>query len=170
MIYTRLAEKKDMSLIETIIDEAKEVLRKNGSPQWQEGKPNKEMIISDMENKFGYVLIYQGNIVGYLAMINQEDEDYKILDNWEKKDNYVVIHRVAISSDYQGKGLANYFFSNIISIAISKGYSSIRIDTHRVNLSMQHLLKKFKFVYRGIVFVESDIDGERFAYELLMED
>lgn len=35
---------------------------------------------------------------------------------------------------------------------------------------MQALLEKFDFVYREIVYVASDIDGERFAYELVIED
>lgn len=169
VIYTRLAKKEDVPQIVSIIEEAKEVLRKGGSPQWQEGSPNEALICSDIEHDYGYVLVYNQAVVGYLAMINKEDEDYKILDNWKQEDNYVVIHRVAISSAYQGKGLASYFFSNILSIALSKGYTSVRIDTHRVNVTMQKLLEKFSFIYRGIVFVESNIDGERFAYELVME-
>lgn len=169
-MYTRLARKEDVPQIVTIIEEAKEVLRKSGSPQWQEGSPNESMIYEDIDNDYGYVLVYDTAVVGYLAMINQEDEDYKILSNWQQNSDYVVIHRVAISSNYQGRGLANYFFSNIFSIALSKGYSAVRIDTHRVNLTMQTLLEKFDFVYRGIVYVDSDIDGERFAYELVIED
>lgn len=101
-------------------------------------------------------------------MINQEDKDYSVLANWIQTNDYVVIHRVAISSDYQGRGLASYFFSNSISIALSQGYKSVRIDTHRMNTTMQNLLKKFNFIYRGLVFVDSDIDRERLAYELMM--
>lgn len=170
MIYTRLARKEDVPQIVTIIEEAKEVLKKSGSPQWQEGSPNESMVYDDIDHHYGYVLVYYNQVVGYLAMKNQEDEDYKILSNWQQTSDYVVIHRVAISSNYQGCGLANYFFSNILSIALSKGYSAVRIDTHRVNLTMQALLEKFDFVYREIVYVASDIDGERFAYELVIED
>lgn len=168
MIYTRLAKREDVPQVMTIIEEAKEVLRKTGSPQWQEGKPDESLIYSDIEENYGYVLVYHNDIVGYLAMINQEDKDYSVLANWIQTNDYVVIHRVAISSDYQGRGLANYFFSNSISIALSQGYKSVRIDTHRMNTTMQNLLKKFNFIYRGLVFVDSDIDRERLAYELIM--
>ena len=169
MIYTRLAKESDIEQINEIIEEAKLTLKNSGSPQWQEGSPNESMIRSDIDNKYGYVLVQDTHVVGYLAMINQADPDYEILDTWEYPDNYVVIHRVAISSKHLGKGLATYFFSNIFSIAYSLGYDSVRIDTHRVNISMQKVLEKFDFVYRGIVFVESKIDGERFAYEMHMD-
>lgn len=169
MIYTRLAKETDVAKIVEIIEDAKIMLKESGSPQWQEGSPNEELIQKDIQHANGYVLIYDGEVAGYLAMIDEVDKDYEILDNWEEPKNYVVIHRVAISSAYRGKGLANYFFSNILSVALSLGFDSVRIDTHRVNITMQKLLEKFHFEYRGIVFVDSDIDGERFAYELRID-
>ena len=53
-------------------------------------------------------------------------------------------------------------FSTIIDYAASR-YSHLRIDTHRDNRIMQHLIEKHGFTYCGIIWLD---DGtERLAYE-----
>lgn len=48
-------------------------------------------------------------------------------------------------------------------LCLSKGVHSIKIDTHEENISMQRLLKKNKFQYRGVIYLE---DGnKRIAFE-----
>lgn len=39
-IYLRRAQTQDLAAIMKIIDDAKNLLKKNGSPQWQNGYPN----------------------------------------------------------------------------------------------------------------------------------
>ena len=42
----------------------------------------------------------------------------------------------------------------------------LRIDTHRNNSIMQHLIKKYRFHYCGIVqIIDLDTDFERLAYQ-----
>ena len=53
-------------------------------------------------------------------------------------------------------------FSTVIDYA-GAHYSHLRIDTHRDNRIMQHLIRKHGFTYCGIIWLQ---DGtERLAYE-----
>ena len=69
---------------------------------------------------------------------------------------YAVVHRVPTAPDT--KGIATFCLNWALEQC-----GNIRIDTHRDNIVMQHLLDKNGFKYCGIVYVE---DGtERIAYQ-----
>ena len=52
----RKTTEKDLDSVIKIIDEAKEFLKINNIDQWQNGYPNKEVILRDIENDHSYVL------------------------------------------------------------------------------------------------------------------
>lgn len=168
-VYIRAATPNDVPDVMKIIDEAKAFLKSYGSPQWQDGHPNEEMINADIENKIAYVLIVEGQVAGYSALSFAADPNYDgIYDGqWQNNsDKYAVIHRSAISANYRGQHLTNFLFSNLISRTLAEGIHNIRIDTHPVNKPMQHLVGSFGFVKRGKVDVDDQIDPVRDAFEL----
>ena len=59
----RKTTEKDLESVITIIDEAKEFLKNNNIDQWQNGYPNKEVILKDIENDNSYVLEDNGEII-----------------------------------------------------------------------------------------------------------
>lgn len=73
---------------------------------------------------------------------------------------------MAISSEFRGMRLANFFFSDLISLFISKEITNFRIDTGKENKIVQHIAIAHNFKKRGIILVEDPIDPHRFAYEL----
>lgn len=166
--YVRKANQHDIIEIMQIIDDAKELLKSNGSPQWQNGYPNADTIQKDIANENGYVLIVNKQVVGYAALIIGIEPNYtEIQGGWSNStDPYATIHRIAIKANMRGKNLANLFFGNLITLTLAKNINNIRIDTHRANEVMQHLVKKYNFNYRGIINVSDEVDPERFAYEL----
>ena len=75
---------------------------------------------------------------------------------WLTDEPYGVIHRMASYPEIHG------IFSTVINYAASR-FAHLRIDTHRDNRIMQHLIEKHGFTYCGIIWLE---DGtERLAYE-----
>lgn len=170
LIYMRKAEVSDIDTIMEIINEAKALLKADGSPQWQDGHPDKEMLMADIEHGFARVLIVDGNIAGTATLMTTADPNYsKIEGAWhDTTDTYGTIHRIAISSKYRGMKLSKFFFSNLISDTYAQGIYHMRIDTHKLNQRMQHLVKEFGFEYTGIIYVPDDFDGKRLAYELSM--
>lgn len=167
--YTRLAEEKDIDSILEIINYAKDVLKKTGSSQWQNGYPNRKTIEEDILNKEGYVLVVGSQVAAYAAVIIGDDPSYQNIDGaWTNGDDeYATVHRICIGAAFKGQGLARIFYSNIISIMVNNGIKNFRVDTHAANKIMQKLLKSIGHEYRGIIqAAEEPIDPERLAFEL----
>ena len=79
---------------------------------------------------------------------------------------YAVIHRIAVSEKIKGKGTAAKIIKLIEEKCKEKNIKSIKIDTHKDNISMQRLLEKSGFKYCGIIYLE---DGnERIAFEKII--
>ncbi len=52
------------------------------------------------------------------------------------------MHRVAVHEKYKGKGIFKELIKEVESLALNKGIFSIKIDTHRDNISMQRAVVK----------------------------
>ncbi|TSO26781.1 GNAT family N-acetyltransferase [Lactobacillus sp. LL6] len=169
LIYTRSAKQSDLEVIMQIIQEAKNFLKDSGSSQWQGTYPDKTTIQDDIENGYGLVLIVDGQVAGYSAVITGIEPTYiNIEGSWKNnKDVYATIHRMAISSKFRGMHLADKFLSNIISVKYAEGVRNFRIDTSRKNKIVQHIATSHNFEERGIIYVDEDPeDKSRLAYEL----
>ena len=103
------------------------IRRKNdGSNQWQDGYPNLEVVKKDIEKESGYVLTEGETIVGYIAvLINDEPAYEKIEGEWLTNDDFVLFHRVAIAENYLGKGLAKMMINHIEDFARKNEIKSI---------------------------------------------
>ena len=97
------------------------------------------------------------SIVAYFALLPSPEPTYDVIEGaWLTDEPYGVIHRMASYPEIHG------IFSTVINYAASR-YAHLRIDTHRDNRIMQHLIEKHGFTYCGIIRLE---DGtERLAYE-----
>ena len=168
-IYLRRAQLQDLPAIMKIIDDAKELLKKNGSPQWQNGYPNQENFTQDIAMQTNWILINDNKVVATATLQLTPEPTYRNITQgqWQQPDEpYATIHRVAISSNYRGQGLSKLLFSNLLTVGQMQGIKNFRVDTHRSNKAMQHIAENFNFKKRGIITVNDQNDPERLAYEL----
>lgn len=157
----------DIPAIMKIIRDAQELLASQGSDQWQDGYPDVARITLDIDNNESYVLV---NEVGELMAttmftLGGEQTYYQIEGDWLTQDpvNYGVIHRLAVSAEHRKKGLAKFIVSQCEEIIKDKRFDSLRIDTHRLNTGMQHMLTSLGYHYCGIIYLASG--DERLAFE-----
>ena len=168
-IYLRRAQLQDLTAIMKIIDDAKELLKKNGSPQWQNGYPDQETFTQDIMMQTNWILINDNKVVATATLQLTPEPTYRNITQgqWQQPDEpYATIHRVAISSNYRGQGLSKLLFSNLLTVGQMQGIKNFRVDTHRSNKAMQHIAENFNFKKRGIIKVNDQNDPERLAYEL----
>jgi GNAT superfamily N-acetyltransferase len=166
----RRAEEADVCSIMKIIEQAQVYLREQGIDQWQNNYPNKETICKDIDNKISYVLLKDNVIIGTVALIFDGEKTYDIIydGKWLSNQEFAVIHRIAVDSDYKGLGLATIILNNIEQLCLEKNIYSIKVDTHYDNKSMQQLLTKNNFQFCGTIYLEDK--NKRMAFEkLLME-
>ena len=141
--------------------------RKNdGSSQWQDGYPNSDTVRTDIENEFGYLLEIDGEIAAYSALIFNNEPAYENIEGkWLSDDDFFVVHRVAVSDQFLGKGIATKLFLEIENFAKQKQVFSIKVDTNFDNLAMLKILKKLNYTYCGEVYFRG---SARKAFEKLL--
>ena len=160
------AEIADVTSIWEILQHAIIRRREDGSNQWQDGYPNVNVIQNDIERGTGFVLVDGDTIVGYCAvMINDEPAYAGIQGKWLTNDDFVAIHRVAISEKHLGKGFAKKMMTAVEDYAISKGIWSIKADTNFDNFAMMSIFDKLGYIYCGEVYFRN---SPRRAYEKVL--
>ncbi|MFD2600994.1 GNAT family N-acetyltransferase [Flavobacterium suzhouense] len=163
----RKAQKDDASQIWDILQQAIDRRKEDGSKQWQDGYPNPDVVKNDIEKGVGFVLTDRDKIVGYSAvLINDEPAYAGIEGKWITNDDFVVVHRVAVSSDYIGQGLSAQILKHIQSYALDNNIRSIKADTNFDNPAMMKIFEKLGYVYCGEVFFRG---SARRAYEKVLE-
>lgn len=152
----RKAKITDLDVIREVFEDAKKIMRKDGNlHQWNDGYPQDEVLINDIEKDQLYV-IEEDEICACFVIQQGEDPTYKVIDGrWISNDPYVTIHRIA-------KRSGSHIFDKMFEY-VKRTYKHIRIDTYQDNKIMRFLLKEHGFAYCGIIYLS---DGDpRMAYE-----
>jgi GNAT superfamily N-acetyltransferase len=167
MEYTfREATESDIAEIWDILQRA--ILRRkaDGSKQWQDGYPNREVVRKDIEKGEGYVLTNDGTIVGYAAVIINYEPAYEAIEgSWLTNEDFVVVHRVAVSEEHLGKGISKVLLGFVEQFALNRSIHSIKADTNFDNLAMMKVFEKLGYVYCGEVYFRANA---RRAYEKVL--
>ncbi|MFZ1691032.1 MAG: GNAT family N-acetyltransferase, partial [Trichococcus flocculiformis] len=79
---------------------------------------------------------------------------------------YTVIHRITIKGTFRGQGVLGEIVAWAGDESRKRGYSSMRIDTHPDNKSMQRALQKAGYTYCGHIL--TSIGDMRWGYEKLL--
>ena len=178
----RPATPADIPALRPVFEAAKGIMRADGNhDQWSApGFPDDSLLLRDIARGGGFVIenrwpvgaghderktvmpgltghLAAPRIVAYFALLPSPEPTYDVIDGaWLTDEPYGVIHRMASYPEIHG------IFSTVINYAASR-FAHLRIDTHRDNRIMQHLIEKHGFTYCGIIWLE---DGtERLAYE-----
>lgn len=161
----RLAEVTDVNAIMTIVGQAQQALAELGIDQWQDGYPSRQAILDDIACNVGYVAVEDNTVIGYAAIVLTGEEAYKQIDanEWHTSNDYVVVHRLCVSSSVRRSGIAIRLMQHAASLAREHSFSAFRIDTHRGNIRMLAMLQKLGFKPTGTIHYDS---GERVAYDL----
>ncbi|MEG0034574.1 MAG: GNAT family N-acetyltransferase [Bacilli bacterium] len=167
-----IAQLKDVDNLLPILFDAKRLLKESHSPQWQNDYPNKTVLIDDILSHHLYIYKEENEILGFAAISTNGDHNYdEIYDgNWLSFfSSYIVIHRLAVKKEAHHKHIGKAFLDFAEELAKSKNINSIRVDTHHLNLVMQHLLEKEGYIKVGIIHLLSEkIDFKRLAYEKII--
>ncbi len=138
------------------------IMRSNGNEnQWVNGYPSAEVLADDIRRGVSYVMTDGDDVVGTFAFIIGRDPTYEYIEGGSWEDDlrpYGTLHRLACAPGQHG------IFGACIDWCRSQ-VPSLRIDTHKDNSIMLHLVEKHGFAYRGIIYIA---DGtQRRAFQML---
>lgn len=156
----RKAAAGELDAVMEVYRQAREFMAANGNPgQWGEYYPPRYLIEEDIAQGICYVCVNDGEAIeGVFCFSPGPEASYAVIQggSWLDERPYHVIHRVAAGEGAHGVAAACFEWCFAHS-------GSIRIDTHRDNQVMRHLLAKHGFVLCGRVTLA---DGtERLAYQ-----
>jgi len=154
----RKAQPADTERILAIYEMARAYMRSTGNPgQWKNGYPGRDQLARDMQKGASYVCLAGDCIAGTFYFAVENEPSYaSIRGSWLNDEPYGLIHRLAVA--VPKCGIAAFCLQWCFA-----AFPNIRIDTHRDNIPMRHLLEKHGFSYCGIIFLA---DGsERLAYQ-----
>lgn len=157
----RLAILDDLNAIDRLAEKTITHMLNKNIKQWGLNYPRRPHFFKDIENNTLYVLEENNNIVGVMALMEENEVVYKTV-KWLKKDS-MVIHRVFIDPNYQASGYASKLFDYAVSEGKRLNKDSIKIDTHPNNYRMRNFLKKHLF--HELDFIK---DIHRIAYERVL--
>ena len=115
-----------------------------------------------IESNYGFIAEeIDGRIVAYFAFIPSPEPTYNYIEGgfWLNEAPYHVVHRIGSYQEVHG------VFRAIMDWCFSKD-PNIRIDTHRNNHRMLHLIEENGFVRCGIIITD---DGTpRIAFQKIV--
>lgn len=164
--HFRKANPSEITLIWNILQQAIIRRKNDGSQQWQDGYPNPEVVKNDVEKGQGYVLLDSEIVIGYIAVLINNEPAYEAIDGkWLTNDDFVVIHRVAIDKNYLGKGLAKKILNYVEGFALQNNIYSIKADTNFDNFAMMKIFENLGYTLCGEVLFRGKA---RKAYEKVL--
>ncbi len=144
----RLATKTDIPQILQLINEVVPALTAEGNFQWDDGYPNAEVFENDIALNELWVADADGAIAAVSAITTDQEPEYAMA-NWDVNETAVVVHRLAVTPRYRGKGIANKLLLQAEQVAHNQGIKTMRIDTNVVNTAAQQLFLRAGYVYVG---------------------
>lgn len=158
----RRAEYSDIDSMLRIFACAREFMASYGNAgQWGSGYPSRELVLCDIEAGNAFVVEDESGVVcATFCHILGDDPTYeKIEGKWLNNNPYGTIHRIA--SDGTQRGV----FHAVLRWALER-CPNMRIDTHKDNLPMLHLLEKEGFTRCGVIYCHNGTPREAFQKEL----
>ena len=166
-IEFRQAKPQDASAIWGILQQAIRRRKEDGSTQWQNGYPNEKTVESDIAKGYCYVLTIDDEIIASAALIFNNEPTYEVIEgDWLTLGEFLVVHRIAVSDQVAGKGIATHFFHFFEEHANAHQVYSIKVDTNYDNIAMMKILDKLGYSYCGEIQVS---DGPRKAFEKVLK-
>lgn len=160
----RLATCSDLKALMKIFDGARSIMRASGNlNQWNNGYPSEDVVLADISSGHCFVACDGEAIIGTMALIQGPDPTYEYIEgNWPDESPYYVIHRIA--TDAPGRNIAVRMFDWALEHMASNGCHSLRIDTHRDNCIMKHILAGYGFSECGVIYLLNGDPRDAYCY------
>ena len=157
----RNARPSDWDDIMEIYAIARGFMKTAGNPtQWGDIFPPEDMVRNDIEVQQNYVVEIDGRVQAVFAMIPGVDPTYLVIEGaWLNDEPYAAVHRVASRGEVKG-------LTGMILDWAMEQYDSIRIDTHKDNVIMHHILSKHGFTRCGVIHLLNGDPREAFQKNL----
>ncbi|XOV66951.1 MAG: GNAT family N-acetyltransferase [Fluviicola sp.] len=145
-------------------------MRENGIDQWDENYPDLVSLKHDIVTNTLFAYRENGHVVGIVVLNETQDPEYTEI-NWSTSEEQrnLVVHRLAVSPDQQGKGIARKIMDFAEDWARKNNFDAIRLDTFSQNPRNQRFYKNRGYTELGSVYLSYKKEYPYFCYELILQ-
>jgi GNAT superfamily N-acetyltransferase len=153
MMQVRRATLNDIPKIMQLITEVVPLMQAAGNFQWDNTYPNPQVFTEDIGLNQLWVADMDGDIGGVAAITTDQYAEYAQA-GLDTAQTAIVVHRLAVSPRYQGRGIARALMQEAEAEALRRGIHIMRIDTNIENQMAQQLFPKLGYVFAGEIGLE----------------
>ena len=147
----RAAVEKETEEIMNLIAKCVLVMQAGGSDQWDDSYPNREVISGDIARGALFAAVDEDRIAGIIVLDENQAEEYKSIEWKYTEGPHLIMHRLAVHPEIQGKGIARKLIAFAEKRAELNGYQSIRLDTYAKNTKALELYTRLGYDRKGEV-------------------
>ena len=133
MFQVEKAKFEDIGAIMTVFKHCTEAMLKANIHQWDGKYPTSTIFQRDIEESCVFVIKSDVEIVATITLNSQQDEQYQAIKWKYPAEKVLVIHRLAVSPNAQGKGLGRQLCEFTESFGIENSFEVIRLDAYSGN-------------------------------------
>ena len=145
------AKTSDIDGVMRLIADVVARLRQEGSDMWDERYPRREFFMEDI-SKCSLYLAWEGSeIVGVMALDSEQSPEYREVEWKVATDKVLVVHRLAVSPNAQGMGIASRMMDFAEDKARKEGAKAMRLDAYTGNPAALALYESRGYTNAGTV-------------------
>lgn len=160
----RQAILKDIPAIMELVKAVVLLMNAAGNWQWDHTYPNPAVFEKDISLQQLWLADMEGDIAGVAAITTDQDAEYAQV-GWDLQETAIVTHRLAVSPNHQGKGIAVALLQQAEKVALDRKIPILRIDTNSMNEATQKLFPKLGYTYAGEIDLAFRPGLRFFCYE-----
>ena len=144
----RRATTSDVPSIMQVIHDVVPGMCESGNYQWDHTYPNAAVFEEDIALDQLWVADLDGEIAGVAAITTEQYPEYASV-GLDINETAIVVHRLAVSPRYRGKGIAAALMQEAEAEARRRDIKTLRIDTNTANQATQQLFPKMGYRFVG---------------------
>jgi len=163
----RKAKISDLDNIMIMYKSCVDGMIKSGVTQWDATYPNKEIITKDIQSKTYFIAIERSKIIGGVNIDKNQDNIYLTIDWKDKKNKFLVVHRLAIDNKFWKNGIGRLLMNHAEKLVKSNNLESIRLDTYSGNPQAVLFYKRLGYNRLGSINLKPNMQ-EYYCYEKII--
>ena len=144
----RPATSADIPAVMALVRRVVPLMRATGNLQWDDHYPNPGVFERDINLSQLWLAEIDSQIAGVAAITTDQEPEYANV-GWDTNETAIVVHRLAVDPDFQGKGVAKALMQHAETVARTRNIAILRVDTNSHNQATQSLFPRLGYIYAG---------------------